>query len=233
VGRVTILSEDESLIFQNRAHAGRTLAEALQPEMFHQPVVVAIPRGGIPIAIEIATRLNADLDFVLPRKLGAPGNPELAIGAVSQDGDLVLNEELVRSLHIPELYIEEVKERELQKIQQKAAQLRQWIPEQALEGRDVILTDDGVATGSTFLAGLRLLRKHHPRRLIGAVPVLPRDTLTRLASMTDLFVAVIAPYRFLGAVGAYYLDFHQVGDAEVEQLIAQFQQHRTGQQSSS
>ncbi len=220
--RVRILSDSETLVFQGRAHAGRLLGEALREETLYHPVVVAIPRGGVPVAIEIAKQIDADLDFVLPRKLGAPGNPELAIGAVSQDGEVVLNEDLIAAYQIPELYIAEEKERQLRIAREKAAKLRQWIPEQPLSGRDVILTDDGVATGSTFLAGLRLLRKSQPRRLIGAVPVLPRDTLSRLAPLTDLFLAVIAPYRFWGAVGAYYMDFHQVEDAEVQQLLQQF-----------
>lgn len=219
---VHILSDSETFVFRDRAHAGQILGEALQQWRLDNPIVYAIPRGGIPVAVEIAKRVKGVIDIVVPRKLGAPGNPELAIGAVAGKEDVVLNRDILQSLNVPQEYLQKEIERKLQEIQEREGVLRKWIPPQRTEGRDVILTDDGVATGSTFLAGLQILRKRKPKRLIAAIPVLPYEVIQRFEFSADLLVAVIAPTSFWGAVGAYYYDFHQVSDREIEELISSY-----------
>lgn len=217
---------DHPYVFANRQEAGQLLADMLEEFTFQQPVVVGIPRGGLVVAAEIARRLNADLDFIMPKKLGAPGNPELAIGAITERGHIVLNEEAILYLGVSESYIHEEARRKLEEIVARTRHYRQVLPHVPFQGRSVILVDDGVATGSTMRAAVQAARAESPAEVVLALPVAPRDTFESLALLADLTVAVTAPEDFWGGVGAYYRDFHQVSDAEVLAILEAFRRDR-------
>nr|WP_290666118.1 phosphoribosyltransferase family protein [Ardenticatena sp.] len=218
---VHVLQPDQCF-FRDRRHAGQLLAAALRTLVKEPPVVVGIPRGGLVVAAEIARVLDGELDFITPRKLGAPGNPELAIGAMTERGHLILNEEALASLHVPPDYIEREAKRQLAEIERRNRIYRAVLPHRAWQGRTVVVTDDGVATGSTMRAALESVRQEQPARLVLALPVAPYDTFFDLAALADDAVAVCAPRVFLGGVGAYYQDFHQTSDAEVLALLRAF-----------
>ncbi len=223
---------DRPYIFVDRREAGQLLADMLQEYTFRRPVVVGIPRGGLVVAAEIARRLNAELDFIMPKKLGAPGNPELAIGAITERGHMVLNEEAILYLGVPESYIQEEARRKLEEIVARTHHYRQVLPHVPFEGRSVILVDDGVATGSTMRAAVQAARAENPAEVVLALPVAPRDTFESLAHLADLTVAVTAPEDFWGGVGAYYQDFRQVSDAEVLAILEAFQQGQKGEEEA-
>ena len=218
---VHILQPDQCF-FRDRRHAGQVLANALVHLVDEPPVVVGIPRGGLVVAAEIARALNGELDFITPRKLGAPGNPELAIGAITERGHIILNDEALAYLSVPPEYIEQEAKRQLAEIQRRNQTYRAVLPHRPLTGRTVIVTDDGVATGSTMRAALESIRLERPARLLLALPVAPYDTFLDLAQHCDEAVAVCAPRAFLGGVGAYYQDFHQTSDAEVLAILREF-----------
>lgn len=206
--------------FADRAEAGRLLAERLAALRLEAPLVLALPRGGVPVAAEIARALAAPLDVAFVRKIGAPYQPELAIGAVA-DGDapeIVLNEELVASLGLDADFIAAQARRELASIERRR---REYAPLRARvepEGRAVIVVDDGVATGMTMQAALRHLKRRKPARLIAAVPVASREALALLEREADQVVCLSAPRDF-GSVGFFYRDFGQVSDEEVATLL--------------
>lgn len=207
------------MIFENRSDAGRQLAERLAP-LRDQPnvIVLGIPRGGVVVAAEIARALNAPLDVFLAHKLGAPFNPELAIGAVTSTGEVLLDEELVRELRLSPDEIEREVEYQRKGIERRLSAYRQNRLPLDVQNKIVILVDDGVATGSTVLASLRALRQQQPAQLILAVPVGPLDTLEKLARECDRMVVLDAPMIFI-AVGRFYQNFEQVSDEEVVQLL--------------
>ena len=207
-------------LFADRAEAGRLLAERLAEMQLQHPLVLALPRGGVPVGAEIARRLHAPLDIVFVRKLGAPDQPELAVGAVADgaEPEIVLNTELVAMLDLAEDYIAETAKRELAVIEQRR---REWAPlRPAVEpvGRALIVVDDGVATGMTMQAALRQLKHRRPARLIAAAPVASREAVAMLRSEADDVVCLSAPRRF-GSVGAFYRSFLQVTDEEVAALL--------------
>ncbi len=225
-------------VFNNRREAGRRLAtrlaETLAPfEDAAPPVVVALPRGGVPVAAEIAARLDAPLDVIIARKIGAPGQPELAIGAVAEAGDgpedsagngaaeTVWNRRIIAELGLGEESLDRRRAEKLQEVRQRAALYRAGRPRLALDGRSVILVDDGIATGATTEAALRALRRLRPGRIILAVPVAPEDTVARLRKLADDVVCLAQPADFF-AIGAYYRDFTQVNDAEVVRCLSQY-----------
>jgi putative phosphoribosyl transferase len=182
--------------------------------------VVALPRGGVPVAYEVANALGAPLDIVIVRKLGAPGQPELGIGAVV-DGDhpqAVLNPDLMRELGVSGKYLDREVGRELEEIRRRQGIYRRGRPPAPLEGRTVIVVDDGIATGGSTRAALRGIRRSHPKRLVLAVPVAPLDTVAMLRAEVDHLVCLSTPEPF-GAVGMFYEDFDQVGDEEVVRLL--------------
>ncbi len=213
---------DHARVFADRAEAGRLLAEALRAFSFQEPVVVGIPRGGLIVAAEVARLLPADLDFIMPKKLGAPGNPELAIGAITERGHLVLNEDVILYLGVSEEYIQQEVRRKLEEIVARTRQYRQVLPHNPFRGRSVILVDDGVATGSTMRAAIQATKAEEPAEVVLALPVAPRETFDELAQMADVAVAVTAPHDFWGGVGAYYHDFRQVDDEEVLAILEAF-----------
>jgi putative phosphoribosyl transferase len=202
--------------FSDRSEAGYLLGRYLRSTglVRENTVVLGIPRGGIIVAREIARTVAADLNIVLARKIGAPGNPELAIGAVTEDGRLFLHPVLVKKLGVSETYIQAEKKRHLQEISRRAELIRHILPALPLSGRDVIIVDDGIATGATMQAGLLAVEGEAPSRLTCAIPVAPEDTLTDLAQEADNVVCYRSPPGF-AAVGQFYLNFPQIEDEEV------------------
>jgi len=207
------------MLFNDRRDAGRRLARSLAARDVPSPVVLGIPRGGVVVAFEVSRALGAPLDVVIPRKIGAPGNPELAIGAVAQDGTLVVDQALVKALDVSEGYLEEEAARQKAEIGRRLSLYRQGTSAVPLEGATVIVVDDGIATGATVLAALRGLRSGRPARLVLAVPVAPPDTLDRLAVEADEVICLATPEPFY-AVGQFYRHFEQTADEEVVDLLS-------------
>lgn len=208
--------------FQDRRDAGRLLAAKLSRYKDFAPVVLALPRGGVPVGYEVAKALEAPLDLLLVRKIGAPMHPELGIGAVV-DGinpQLVLNERLIRHLGIGDDYIRAEERRQLVEIERRRTLYRGGRAALEITGRTVILVDDGIATGATVKAGLLGLARSRPARLILAVPVAAAESLEELAPSADEVVCLYAPAHFR-AVGEHYVDFSQTSDEEVIDLLSQ------------
>lgn len=208
-----------SLPFRDRDDAGRQLAGALAHYRGTHPVVLGIPRGAVPIARVVAQALGGELDVVLVRKIGAPGNPEFAVGAVDENGTVVLNE-YAEQVGADVAYLRRVAERELALIRERRARYRPGQPAIALGGRTVIVIDDGLATGSTMMAALKAVRAQQPARLVCAIPVAAPDSLARVSALADEVVCLAAPRPF-HAVGPHYLDFTGVTDEEVIALLAE------------
>jgi predicted phosphoribosyltransferase len=209
--------------FANRTEAGRRLAEELTGYGNRQAVVLALPRGGVPVAREIAATLNASLDLVIVRKIGVPLQPELAMGAVVDGGNplVVRNEDIIELAGIDEAAFEAVRDRELEEISRRREQYLGSRPHPRIDGRIAIVVDDGIATGATTRVALRAVRRQKPERLILAVPVAPSDSLADLRSEADEIVC-LEHYRHFGAIGYYYADFSQVSDQEVRQILDEF-----------
>ena len=207
------------MIFGNRAEAGRKLAEKLRSYAKRNDVVVlGIPRGGVPVAFEVAAALDAPLDVFLSRKLGVPGQEELAFGAVATGGVRVLDQELIEAVGISKQEIEEITNRVRSELERREHAYRGSRPHLQLEGKIAILIDDGIATGSSMRAAIDALRHLKPARIIVAVPVAPLSTCHRLRSEVDELVCVHMPEAFY-AIGQFYDDFSQVADEEVTSLI--------------
>jgi len=204
--------------FHDRAEAGRLLGRELEARGLRNAVVLGIPRGGVVVGREVAHAINAELDIVIARKLGAPGNPELAIGAISEDGRLFVDERLASQVGADSAYIEEEKARQLREIARRAESYRKVRPKVNLRGRPAIVTDDGVATGATAQAALRAVRQEQPEVLILALPVGPPETLQRLARDADEVFCLRAP-AFFAAVGQFYTAFDQTQDEELVQIL--------------
>jgi len=219
MGTCRILSRGDQA-FRDRVEAGQFLAEALRPLDLREAVVLGIPRGGVIVAREVAHALDAPLDIVIARKLGAPGNPELAIGAVSEDGRLFVDEQVAYAVGANRRYIEEEKERQLREIARRSTLYRQARPKVPLQGRTAVVTDDGVATGATTQAALRAVRQEQPRRLVLAVPVGPQETVERLAQDADEALCLRAP-AFFAAVGQFYEWFNQTEEEELLAILRQ------------
>ncbi len=213
----------EVRLFADRRDAGQQLAEALQKYTNRDDVVVlGLPRGGVPIAYEVAIRLNVPLDVLVVRKLGTPGHEEMAMGAISRDGVRILNQELVENLGIPEEVITSVEERERRELQRRETIYRGNHAMLQLEGKTVLLVDDGLATGATMQAALLALTQYHPAQIIVAVPVASRevcDEFQHMDEVDDVF-CVLAPVNF-HAVGFWYRNFTQTSDDEVRRLLQQ------------
>ncbi len=206
--------------FPDRHAAGRRLAAALRRLKPQHPVVLALPRGGVPVGFEVAQALDAPLDVVLVRKIGAPGQPELGIGAVvdGPEPQIVLNDEIVRLVDPDPGYVEAEEARQLDELDRRRNLYRGARPPLSIEGRTVIVVDDGIATGGTVRAVLQALRRAKPKRLVLAVPVAPPDLLAALSSEADEVVCLATPEPFF-AVGAHYGDFRQTTDEEVIELL--------------
>jgi putative phosphoribosyl transferase len=205
--------------FRDRREAGQLLAEQLGFLKGREGVIVlGIPRGGVVVAHEVAQAIGAPLDVYITRKIGAPHNPELAIGAVASDGGMVLDHDLIQQLGVPEDYIERETERQRREIERRAREYRGDRPPLDLAGKTVVVVDDGVATGATTMATLRALKKQELKELILAIPVGPPDTVRELGKEADRVICLSTP-RLFWAVGTFYAVFDQTSDAEVKQLL--------------
>jgi predicted phosphoribosyltransferase len=200
--------------FADRRDAGRRLAERLLPLADEDPVVVGLPRGGVPVADEVARALGAPLEILAVRKLGAPHNPEYGIGAIAEDGTRVFDPEALAVLGIDNSTLAAIAAGESEELRRRVAAYRGDCPPLELEGRTVIVVDDGVATGVTDTAALRSIRRRRPRRLILAVPVAAPESAARLRDEADDVICLLAPALLYG-VGQWYRDFSQVSDQEV------------------
>lgn len=214
---VPVIQTDDAL-FRDRIDAGRLLAERLSRYRSRGAVVLAIPRGGVVIGAEVASTLDASLNVTIPRKIGAPGNPELAIGAVTEEGEAFLDTALVGSLGVTQSYIEAQTRMEVEEIRRR---MKTYLGDQRrpeLKERIVILVDDGIATGATMKAAVRSVRRQDPAKVVVAVPVAPPETVESLKDVADTVVCLRAPTAFY-AIGQFYQDFEQVGDAEVISIL--------------
>jgi putative phosphoribosyl transferase len=202
--------------FANRGAAGRELARELIKRHFVDPVVLALPRGGVPVAVEIAKVLNAPLDLVLVRKIGVPVQPELAAAAVVDGGEpeIVINEEVVSLAGLDCDYIDQEARRQLVEIERRRQAFIGDCARVPLEGRTLIVVDDGIATGASMRAALKALRRRRPKALVLAVPVAPADTVEALRREVDQLICLSTPEPF-HAIGLNYVDFHQLSDQEV------------------
>ena len=211
------------MTFSDRREAGRKLAEELTRYAGTNALVLALPRGGVETGYEVAVALEAELDVIVTRKLGAPGNPEFGFGAIGPGNVRVLNEETVRRLRLSEEQIEEVAEREGRELQRRLEEYRgeRDLPE--IEGRTVIVVDDGMATGGTALAGVQTVRAQDPDKLVLAVPVAPPDTVEKLRNEVDELICLHTPRAFM-AVGQWYQRFDQTSDEQVVDLLEKAQE---------
>jgi putative phosphoribosyl transferase len=205
--------------FRDRTDAGRQLALLLTEYQDASPLVLGLPRGGVPVAYEIARKLRAPLDVWVVRKVGALGHPELGLGAVAEGGALYLDRGMMRSLGYSEAEVMQVAERETEEVRRRIERFRGPHPAPDIQGRTVILVDDGVATGGTVRAAIRALRERRPGKIILAVPVGAVESLESLRPEVDELVCV-HPARFMMAVGEFYQDFSQTPDSEVQLLLA-------------
>ena len=209
--------------FRDRQEAGQLLAQALIFLKGKKDVIIlGIPRGGVVVAAEVARAIGAPLDVYIARKIGAPYNPELAIGAIASSGDVVLDDGLIGSLGVSPEYVQDETERQRGEIERRLKKYRRNRPAQKLEGKTILLIDDGIATGATTLAAIRALKKRRPAELILAVPVGPPDAVARLREEVDKLVCLDTPQLFW-AVGACYVVFDQISDEEVVRLLHESQ----------
>ena len=207
--------------FFNRTEAGEFLAETLITYANRNDVIVlALPRGGVPVAAEVAKKLNAPLDVFVVRKLGLPGHPELAMGAIASGGVRVFNGQVVNAMRIPDDVIDTVSADELIELQRREKLYRANLPPLEVEGKTIIVVDDGIATGSTMLAAVSALRQLNATRIVVAAPVIAASTYDGLRRTADVVAAVIVPENFY-AVGQWYAEFAQTSDEEVRTLLAE------------
>ncbi len=206
-------------LYRDRKQAGQKLAEALSGYADRDDVVVlALPRGGVPVAFEVATRLHAPLDVMIVRKLGTPGQPELAMGAIASGGVRIVNEDVVRGLHISEAALEAVAQREEKEIERRERAYRGDHPPLEVRDRQVIVIDDGLATGATMLAAVAALKAREPAHVTVAVPTAAADSCERVRTQADEVIALAMPEPYF-AVGVWYENFSQTSDDEVRALL--------------
>lgn len=205
-------------MFQSRSHAGKLLAGKLKTQDLHADVVVGIARGGVVIAQEIARTFQIPFDVMVVKKLGAPYNPELAIGAIAADDVTYIDEKLASSVRADKEYIKNEIKRKHHELDQREKLLRQDKPALQVKDKSVILTDDGVATGATTFASIQWLRKKQAKNIIMALPIAPPDTVKKLSSLVDKCVILETPLGF-AAVGQFYQDFSEVTDEDVRRII--------------
>lgn len=207
------------MMFKDRAQAGKLLAEALQKYAHHpKAVVIGLPRGGVVVAYEVARKLHLPLDIVSPRKIGAPQNPELAIGAITETGEGVFDQQLIHHLKVTPEYIQKTVDFEKQKAQKRLLMYRKGLPPRNLAGKVVLIVDDGLATGATMKAAIQSIKIEKASKIIVGVPVSPSDTLEEIREMVDEVVCLSVP-PFFQAVGEFYQAFDQTEDEEVIRLL--------------
>jgi putative phosphoribosyl transferase len=206
------------MVFEDRFDAGRKLAEQLERYRGPDTIVLGLPRGGVVVAFEIAKTLRIRLEVLITHKIPAPGNPEYAIGAVAENGEAQLNSEEIDGLGIPATYIRQEIQNQMREIERRKQLYRSGRNLPSLQGRTAIIADDGVATGYTMMAALKAARAEHPSKLVMAVPVGPQETIDELARMADEIVVLSSPSPFF-AVGAFYRNFEQTSDQDVQALL--------------
>ena len=216
---------DSETPYYDRIHAGRVLAERLGGYKGKNALVLGIPRGGVPVAAEVARLLGADLDVIVARKLGAPGQPELAIGAVTANGGEFLNNEILGAVGASPEYLESARKEQMAEARRRETRFRGDRPMERIQDRVVILVDDGLATGATMRAAIRSVRKHRPGRLIVAVPVGSEEAYAALQEDADEVVCASVPQHF-AAIGYFYQNFEPTEDAEVESIVRGFSKRR-------
>jgi putative phosphoribosyl transferase len=219
------------MYFKDRYDAGKHLATALKSYAGEDVLVLALPRGGIPVGFEIAQALKAPLDVLVVRKLGVPYHEELAMGALGPNDGIVLNQALIRQLGITEEQINTVLEKESRELNRRLKAFRGERPFPELSQKTVILVDDGLATGATAMAAVETLKRMQPKRLILAVPVCSPDAERMLTQHADRVICLVSPPEF-GAVGSWYQDFRQTTDAEVHHLLEKAGQSRVAEVQS-
>lgn len=207
-------------MYKDRAEAGRLLAAQIAKLALHDPVVLALPRGGVPVADPIAEALGAPLDLVIVRKVGAPGNPELAVAAIVDGNppDVVLNREMVEAYDLSEEELDELVKRERPELERRASAYRGRRKALSVTDKTAILVDDGAATGTTMRVAVRAMRRRSPRAVVVALPVAPSETVKELRMEADLVICLTEPAQFR-ALSLHYRDFHQLTDEEVTQSL--------------
>ncbi|MEW8959545.1 hypothetical protein MHOCP_24910 [Moorella humiferrea] len=209
------------MIFKNRGEAGRRLSQALEEYRGRRPLVLAVPRGGVVVAAPIVAALAGELDLIIPRKVGIPGNPELAAAAVMPDGTIIYNTKLMEALRIKPADLQRLIWREIDEIKRRMEVYRGGAVMPDISGRVVIVVDDGIATGLTMEAALRAVRKEKPGILVLAVPVAPPETAARLRGLVDDLICLAMPEPFY-AVSQFYEDFGEVSDEEVKEIYSRY-----------
>jgi putative phosphoribosyl transferase len=212
---------DTGTLFRDREDAGAALAKRLEQYRGTHALVLGLPRGGVPVAAQVARALDTDLDVVVSRKLGSPVSAELAIGAVTANGGRFLNEDMIRMLNVSEPYLAAVTQTQQAEARRRETLFRGSRPAPLIAGRTVILVDDGLATGATMRAAVRSVRQQKPQRLVVAVPVGSPQACAGLRGEADEVVCLYEPEGF-GAVGYYYADFTQTEDSDVQALLEEF-----------
>ncbi|MFE5284154.1 phosphoribosyltransferase [Nocardia sp. NPDC056611] len=205
------------MIYPDRGAAGRALGEVLGHLRAADPLVLGLPRGGVPVAVAVREAIGGDLDVLLVRKLGVPWQPELAMGAIGEDGVRVLNHDVMRHTGVSPEQLIDIEHVERAELERRRRVLREGPPIDMTD-RTVVIVDDGMATGATVAAGCEIARRHEPRRVVVAVPVSSAEALQRIRAVADEVVCPMVP-RYLGGVGGAYRDFHQLTDAEVVRLL--------------
>jgi predicted phosphoribosyltransferase len=208
----------QPFVFRDRTDAGRRLAEELQKYVQDNPIVLALPRGGVPVGYEISKALGIPMDVIVARKIGAPSNPELGIGAISEEDVMILDQPTIRLLGFTDGEIKYITGLEQQELKRRIELYRNNKPLPPLHNRTVILVDDGLATGVTAKAAIKSLLKLRPKKLVYAVPVCAQDTAEAIRHYVDEFICLYSPYE-LSAIGLYYQDFDQVTDKEVTDIL--------------
>lgn len=208
------------MIFQDRADAAKRLAKKLEWVKKEQPIILAIPRGGVITGDVIASELGAKLDVIVSKKVGAPSNPELAIGAVMHDGSYYPNEEITRMLNIPQKYIDAEIALKMKEINKRLAIFR-GSSDYDLKDKTVVLVDDGIATGATMFVAIYWVKKQKPKKLIVAIPVGPKDAIEKLKKVADK-VEVLHDPMFFSAVGEFYQNFDEVNDYQVQEIMSRY-----------
>ncbi len=206
------------MIFEDRVEAGRKLGEALKHYRDQDVIILAVPRGGVVVGYEVARALNAPLDVVIPRKIGAPGQPELAIGAIAIDEKPLLDHQMINLLGVSAEYIKAEVRRQKEEIERRRKIYRNDRPFPDLSGKTVILVDDGIATGYTMMAAAHAIRRMQPGKLVLAVPVAPPEAVARLKPLVDELIVLETPEPFF-SVGSWYERFEQTTDEEVIELL--------------
>lgn len=209
-----------TIVFEDRGHAGRELAAQLSPLARERPIVLGLPRGGVPVAVEVARALGAPLDVLTVRKLGAPQNPEMGVGAVAEDGTGVLNLALARSVGMTQTQLDRIVEREIHELRRRVERFRDGRAPVDVRGRTVVVVDDGLATGLSDLAAVRALHRRGAARIVVAVPVGSGEAVAMLGEHADEVVCHMIPHHLMG-VGYWYEDFSPVSDEEVVALLAE------------